>query len=70
MTDIEILQFIRGRLINVHGEDPGLDFIRRLDRVIEDLGRRRDLLMLNDVVEKMASITTRMETFLKMLETK
>jgi len=35
MTDKEFLQWIHGRLVDVHGENPNMDYMHRLQSIIE-----------------------------------
>jgi hypothetical protein len=50
MTDIEFLRWIRARMVNVYGESPNVDFVLRLDQLIEKLegeAEERALVALN-----------------------
>jgi len=35
MTDSEFLRWLRGRLVNVYKESENVDFVQRLDRIID-----------------------------------
>jgi hypothetical protein len=37
MTDAEFLRWLRGRLVNVYKESENVDFVQRLDRIIDRL---------------------------------
>lgn len=64
-TPAQHLAFIRARLVELHGEDPRVDYIRRLDEIIlmeraierstapADSPELQDALRVADAVEKM-----------------
>ena len=39
MTDSEFLEWLYGRLKNVHGENPNFDYMRKLRKIAGGLGR-------------------------------
>ena len=44
MTDSEFLRWLRGRLVNVYKESENVDFVQRLDRIIEEIKEIEDYL--------------------------
>jgi phage regulator Rha-like protein len=65
--DVKFLQFIRARLI-MHGDDPNIDFIRTLDKMIEGWDEMRQKCYENGYAEAQTASAKEMDRLVAQIE--